>query len=456
MSYQVLARKWRPKVFAELSGQEHVVEALTHALERGRLHHAYLLTGTRGVGKTTIARILAKSLNCATGVTATPCGICPACTDIDAGRFVDLLELDAASNTGIDNMREILDNARYAPTSGRYKVYLIDEVHMLSKAAFNSMLKTLEEPPEHVKFVLATTDPQKIPITVLSRCLQFNLKQLPAPLIVERLRFILEAEGIAADASALALIARGAHGSMRDALSLLDQAIAYGAGEVRDAVVRSMLGTVDTDYAYRIVEALLAGDGAALLAECDAMTARSIAFAPALDELAVAAAPDRHRPGRAGGGRGLRRRRAGDRIRRPDAARGGPARLPDRRPGPRRSRAGPRRGNGFFDDAAAPARVSPRWRRAGGRGRRQGGADPGPGAARPAGSRPEGGDPAGGRPDGPGRAGGAARRHAGRQARRGGWCRLRRGAPRRDAGSRTRAPTAAAAKPRSGPPSWRG
>ncbi len=287
MSYQVLARKWRPKVFAELSGQEHVVEALTHALERGRLHHAYLLTGTRGVGKTTIARILAKSLNCATGVTATPCGICPACTDIDAGRFVDLLELDAASNTGIDNMREILDNARYAPTSGRYKVYLIDEVHMLSKAAFNSMLKTLEEPPEHVKFVLATTDPQKIPITVLSRCLQFNLKQLPAPLIVERLRFILEAEGIAADASALALIARGAHGSMRDALSLLDQAIAYGAGEVRDAVVRSMLGTVDTDYAYRIVEALLAGDGAALLAECDAMTARSIAFAPALDELAA-------------------------------------------------------------------------------------------------------------------------------------------------------------------------
>ncbi|MBK8689501.1 MAG: DNA polymerase III subunit gamma/tau [Betaproteobacteria bacterium] len=286
MSYQVLARKWRPRVFAELSGQEHVVQALTHALERGRMHHAYLLTGTRGVGKTTIARILAKSLNCATGVTATPCGACPACVDIDAGRFVDLLELDAASNTGIDNMREILDNARYAPTTGRYKVYLIDEVHMLSKAAFNSMLKTLEEPPEHVKFVLATTDPQKIPITVLSRCLQFNLKQLPPALIGERLRFILNAEGIAADASALALIARGAHGSMRDALSLLDQAIAYGAGEVRDAVVRSMLGTVDTDYAYRIVEALQTGDGAALLAECDAMTERSVAFAPALDELA--------------------------------------------------------------------------------------------------------------------------------------------------------------------------
>ena len=220
--------------------------ALAHALERGRLHHAYLLTGTRGVGKTTIARILAKSLNCATGVTATPCGKCAACTDIDAGRFVDLLELDAASNTGIDNMREILDNARYAPTAGRYKVYLIDEVHMLSKAAFNSMLKTLEEPPEHVKFVLATTDPQKIPVTVLSRCLQFNLKQLPAAVIAERLRLILEAEGIAADAPALALIARGARGSMRDALSLLDQAIAFGAGAVTDAVVRSMLGTVDT------------------------------------------------------------------------------------------------------------------------------------------------------------------------------------------------------------------
>jgi DNA polymerase-3 subunit gamma/tau len=238
------------------------------------------------VGKTTIARILAKSLNCATGVTATPCGTCAACTDIDAGRFVDLLELDAASNTGIDNMREILDNARYAPTAGRYKVYLIDEVHMLSKAAFNSMLKTLEEPPEHVKFVLATTDPQKIPVTVLSRCLQFNLKQLPAAVIAERLRLILEAEGIAAEAPALALIARGARGSMRDALSLLDQAIAFGAGAVTDAVVRSMLGTVDTDYAVRIVEALLAGDGAALLAECDAMQARSIAFAAALEELA--------------------------------------------------------------------------------------------------------------------------------------------------------------------------
>src|SRR5215510_10083691 len=218
MSYQVLARKWRPKTFAELIGQEHVVTALTNALARGRLHHAYLLTGTRGVGKTTIARILAKSLNCAKGVTATPCGVCPACVEIDAGRFVDLLELDAASNTGIDNMREILDNARYAPTVGRYKVYLIDEVHMLSKAAFNSMLKTLEEPPEHVKFVLATTDPQKIPVTVLSRCLQFNLKQLPPELVAKRLGDILRAEAIAFDENAVALISRVARGSMRDAL----------------------------------------------------------------------------------------------------------------------------------------------------------------------------------------------------------------------------------------------
>src|SRR6266550_1014007 len=223
MSYQVLARKWRPKTFAELAGQEHVVTALTNALERGRLHHAYLLTGTRGIGKTTIARILAKSLNCINGVTPTPCGVCPACVEIDAGRFVDLLELDAASNTGIDNMRDILDNARYAPTVGRYKVYLIDEVHMLSKAAFNSMLKTLEEPPEHVKFVLATTDPQKIPVTVLSRCLQFNLKPLPPGLIAGHLEKVLRAEDIAFEQPALVQLARAAAGSLRDALSLLDQ-----------------------------------------------------------------------------------------------------------------------------------------------------------------------------------------------------------------------------------------
>ena len=288
MTYQALARKWRPKTFGELAGQEHVVQALTNALERGRLHHAYLLTGTRGVGKTTIARIFAKSLNCITnGVTSTPCGACAACADIDAGRFVDLLELDAASNTGIDNMREILDNARYAPTVGRYKVYLIDEVHMLSKAAFNSMLKTLEEPPEHVKFVLATTDPQKIPVTVLSRCLQFNLKLLPVSLISTRLAEILRAEGVAFDDGAVAVIARAARGSMRDALSVLDQAIAYGGGEVREGVVRTMLGAVDADYAYRIADALLANDGPALLGEAKALTERGVSLAMALDELAA-------------------------------------------------------------------------------------------------------------------------------------------------------------------------
>jgi DNA polymerase-3 subunit gamma/tau len=286
MTYQALARKWRPKAFGELVGQEHVVTALTNALARGRLHHAYLLTGTRGVGKTTIARILAKSLNCETGVTATPCGVCPACTDIDAGRFVDLLELDAASHTGIDDMREILDNARYAPTVGRYKVYLIDEVHQLSKHAFNSMLKTLEEPPEHVKFVLATTEPEKVPVTVLSRCLQFNLKPLPAPQIAQRIQAILAAEGVASDEGGVALLARAARGSLRDGLSLLDQAIAYGGGEVREDVVRTMLGAVDRDHLYRIVDALAANDGAALLREADAVAARGLSAASALDELA--------------------------------------------------------------------------------------------------------------------------------------------------------------------------
>jgi DNA polymerase-3 subunit gamma/tau len=285
MSYQALARKWRPKTFAELSGQEHVVQALTNALAKGRLHHAYLLTGTRGVGKTTIARILAKSLNCERGVTATPCGVCPACTDIDAGRFVDLLELDAASNTGIDNMRDILDNARYAPTVGRYKVYLIDEVHMLSRAAFNSMLKTLEEPPEHVKFVLATTDPQKVPVTVLSRCLQFNLKLLPPELIGKRLAAILRAEKIGFDEAAVNQIARVAHGSMRDALSVLDQAIAHGGGEVRTDAVRTMLGTVETEHIYRIVDALVASDGPGLLAEARALAERGLSLPAALDEL---------------------------------------------------------------------------------------------------------------------------------------------------------------------------
>jgi DNA polymerase-3 subunit gamma/tau len=286
MSYLVLARKWRPRTFGELVGQSHVVTALTNALTRGQLHHAYLLTGTRGVGKTTIARILAKSLNCENGVSATPCGQCAACRDIDTGRFVDLLELDAASNTGVDNMREILDNARYAPTVGRYKVYLIDEVHMLSKGAFNSMLKTLEEPPAHVEFVLATTDPQKIPVTVLSRCLQLNLTPLSRAQIGDRLAQILQAESIAFEEPALGLVAAAAQGSLRDALSLLDQAIAFGAGEVREDAVRAMLGVVDRGYLYRIVDALLANDGKALLAEVDALAASGQAFAPALDELA--------------------------------------------------------------------------------------------------------------------------------------------------------------------------
>ena len=291
MSYQVLARKWRPRNFSQLAGQAHVVRALTNALTQMRLHHAYLLTGTRGVGKTTIARILAKSLNCETGVTATPCGICDACVAIDEGRFVDLIELDAASSTGIDNMREILDTARYAPTVGRYKVYLIDEVHMLSRNAFASMLKTLEEPPEHVKFVLATTDPQKIPITVLSRCLQFNLKQLPPNVVAGQLEHVLKEEGIAFEPGAIRVLSRAAQGSMRDGLSLLDQAIAYGgagSGGVDEASVRQMLGAVETDYVLRLLEALAEGDGAALLDEARAMSERNLALDASLQELAVA------------------------------------------------------------------------------------------------------------------------------------------------------------------------
>lgn len=287
MAYQVLARKWRPRTFAELAGQAHVVRALSNALTQNRLHHAYLFTGTRGVGKTTVARILAKALNCETGITATPCGVCSACTQIDAGRFVDLLELDAASNTGIDNMREVLDNAQYAPTVGRFKVYIIDEVHMLSKAAFNSMLKTLEEPPEHVKFILATTDPQKIPITVLSRCLQFNLKQMPPELVREHLTKVLELEGIPSQPAALQLIARAAQGSMRDALSLLDQAIAYGSGEVLADTVHGMLGAIDQRYLFNLLFALIANDGATLLNEAEQMAVRSIDFDAALQNLAA-------------------------------------------------------------------------------------------------------------------------------------------------------------------------
>lgn len=283
----VLARKWRPKSFAQLAGQEHVVKALSNALTQNRLHHAYLFTGTRGVGKTTIARIFAKSLNCETGITAEPCGTCSACTEIDSGRFVDLIELDAASNTQVDSMRELLESALYAPTSGRFKVYIIDEVHMLSKSAFNAMLKTLEEPPGHVKFILATTDPQKIPVTVLSRCLQFNLKQLPPALIAGHLQHVLEQEQIAFEAGALALVARAAAGSMRDALSLMDQAIAFSAGKVEESVVRTMLGSIDHGYLFDVLAALRDRNGAALVEIADSMASRSVAFDAALQELAT-------------------------------------------------------------------------------------------------------------------------------------------------------------------------
>jgi len=282
----VLARKWRPKNFAQLAGQQHVVQALSNALSQNRLHHAYLFTGTRGVGKTTIARIFAKSLNCLTGITATPCGVCSACSDIDAGRFVDLIELDAASNTQVDSMRELLEGALYAPTSARFKVYIIDEVHMLSKSAFNAMLKTLEEPPAHVKFILATTDPQKIPVTVLSRCLQFNLKQLPPALISTHLQYVLGEEHISFETAAVNLVARAANGSMRDALSLMDQAIAFSAGSVDEAVVRNMLGAIDQTYLFDLLNALQQQNGAALLAVADNMSSRSIAFDVALQELA--------------------------------------------------------------------------------------------------------------------------------------------------------------------------
>ncbi len=256
MSYQVLARKWRPRLFSELVGQEHVVRALVNALDHDRLHHAYLFTGTRGVGKTTLARIFSKSLNCETGVSSIPCGQCSACREIDEGRFVDLLEVDAASRTKVDQTRELLENVPYAPVRGRYKVYIIDEVHMFSDSSFNALLKTLEEPPPHVKFLLATTDPQKVPVTVLSRCLQFNLKRLPLEQIRERLENVLQLEEIRYEASALQHLARAADGSMRDALSLMDQAIAFGGGEVKEADIRTMLGSVSGDQVYELLEAL--------------------------------------------------------------------------------------------------------------------------------------------------------------------------------------------------------
>ncbi|KWZ45955.1 DNA polymerase III subunit gamma/tau [Burkholderia savannae] len=286
MTYQVLARKWRPKDFASLVGQEHVVRALTHALDGGRLHHAYLFTGTRGVGKTTLSRIFAKALNCETGVTSQPCGVCRACREIDEGRFVDYVEMDAASNRGVDEMAALLERAVYAPVDARFKVYMIDEVHMLTNHAFNAMLKTLEEPPPHVKFILATTDPQKIPVTVLSRCLQFNLKQMPAGHIVSHLERILGEERIAFEPQALRLLARAAQGSMRDALSLADQAIAYSANEVTEAAVSGMLGTLDQTYMVRLLDALAAADGPQILAVADEMALRSLSFSAALQDLA--------------------------------------------------------------------------------------------------------------------------------------------------------------------------
>ena len=290
MSYQVLARKYRPRSFDTLVGQEHVVRALTHALEQQRLHHAYLFTGTRGVGKTTLSRILAKSLNCVGpdgngGITAAPCGVCEACVAIDAGRFVDYIEMDAASNRGVDEMAQLLEQAIYAPSNARFKVYMIDEVHMLTNHAFNAMLKTLEEPPEHIKFILATTDPQKIPVTVLSRCLQFNLKQMPPGHIISHLDNILNQEGIAFDPPALRLLAQGASGSMRDALSLTDQAIAYAAGRVTLEAVQGMLGALDQSYLIRVLDALAVQDGAALLGVADDMATRSLSYNAALQDL---------------------------------------------------------------------------------------------------------------------------------------------------------------------------
>lgn len=287
MTYLVLARKWRPRSFDTLVGQDHVVRALTHALDTQRLHHAWLFTGTRGVGKTTLSRILAKSLNCETGITSKPCGVCRACTEIDSGRFVDYLELDAASNRGVEEMTQLLEQAVYAPGAGRFKVYMIDEVHMLTGHAFNAMLKTLEEPPPHVKFILATTDPQKIPVTVLSRCLQFNLKQMPADSIVGHLQAVLGQEQVGFEIPALRLIGQAAAGSMRDALSLTDQAIAYSAGNLTEEAVRGMLGTIDQRHLVRLLDALATGDAKGVLAVADELAIRGLSYAGALADLAV-------------------------------------------------------------------------------------------------------------------------------------------------------------------------
>jgi len=286
MSYQVLARKYRPRSFDTLVGQAHVVQALKNALDQKRLHHAYLFTGTRGVGKTSLARILAKAFNCEKGISSTPCGTCSACTDIDQGRYVDLIEVDAASNTQVDNMRDLLDNAQYAPTQGQFKIYIIDEVHMLSKSAFNAMLKTLEEPPEHVKFILATTDPQKVPVTVLSRCLQFNLKQMSSASISEYLEKILKEEAINYEINAIYLIAKSANGSMRDALSILDQGIAYCGGTIEEATIKKMLGAIDQSYLFNLTHAVIDQDGSKVIEIAKQMDERNLSFDAALNDLA--------------------------------------------------------------------------------------------------------------------------------------------------------------------------
>ena len=292
MSYLVLARKYRPRTFSEMVGQEHVVQALTNALTQQRLHHAYLFTGTRGVGKTTVSRILAKSLNCQGadgqgGITATPCGVCQACTDIDSGRFVDYTELDAASNRGVDEVQSLLEQAVYKPVQGRFKVFMIDEVHMLTNTAFNAMLKTLEEPPEYLKFVLATTDPQKVPVTVLSRCLQFNLRPMAPETVLSHLTQVLAAEGVASEPQALRLLSRAARGSMRDALSLTDQAIAFGSGQLQESAVRQMLGAVDRSYVFRLIEALAQGDGKTVVETSDALRVNGLSAASTLEEMSA-------------------------------------------------------------------------------------------------------------------------------------------------------------------------
>ena len=287
MSYLVLARKYRPKTFTQLVGQSHVVQALTNALRSQRLHHAYLFTGTRGVGKTTVSRILAKSLNCETGITDEPCGICSACLDIDSGRFVDYTELDAASNRGVDEIQQLLEQAAYKPVQGRFKVFMIDEVHMLSNTAFNAMLKTLEEPPDYLKFVLATTDPHKVPVTVLSRCLQFNLRPMAPETIVEHLTQVLADEQVQADVQSLRLLARAARGSMRDALSLTDQAIAFGNGALAEAVVRDMLGSVDRSHVFTLIEALAYGDGALVVQTCESLRHLGLSASSLLEEMCM-------------------------------------------------------------------------------------------------------------------------------------------------------------------------